>query len=132
MSVFPNYFCIQKSYHDYFIVLINIFLAKFCRMLVAAFFDLVKIRGKNQEVGFYYRGNSPASSSKYQHNNRNLSYCSNITIIKKHTIEKLLCIDSGPQFTNIIPKKVKCIECSACYCYNTRNNFLKFLMTGLS
>ena len=66
-----------------------IFLAKFCWMLVGVFFDIVKIRGKNQEVGSYYRDNSPASSSKYQHN-RNLLHCINLIQRDIHQLIRLV------------------------------------------
>ena len=58
-------------------------------MLVGVFFDLVKIIGKNQEVGFYYRDNSPASSSKYQHN-KNLFHCINLTYRAIHPLIRLV------------------------------------------
>ena len=58
-------------------------------MLVGVLFDLVKIRGKNQEVGFYYRDNSPASSSKYQHN-MNLLYCIKLTYRAIHPLIRLV------------------------------------------
>ena len=71
-----------------------------------------KSEEKNQEVGFYNRDNSPASSSKYQHN-MNLFHCINLTYRAIHPLIRFVlsyqksilwhsygCIDSGPQFIN--------------------------------
>ena len=84
-------------------------------MLVGVFFDLVKIRGKNQEVGFYYNDNSPPRSSKYQHNKNQTLYIQNHSFINQigmnyqNTIawHSYGCIDSGPQYANFIPVNVK-------------------------
>ena len=119
MRVLPHSFCIQKSQHDYSIVLINIFSKILSDAGWIIFWPSQNQRKKSGGIGFYYRDNSPASSSKYQHN-RNLFHCINLKYRVIHPLIRLVlnykksilwhsygCIDSGPKFTNVIPKKVR-------------------------